>query len=91
MRHVVFMIYIIEYLYSPFYCKAGADFNIIDDERLTFTPGGPTEICLPFEVIDDDFLERDETAAVTLTSSVQRSEPTTLTITILDNDREFCD
>ena len=78
-------------LYSPFYYKAGSDFQIIDGERLTFTPGGTRELCWSFEVIDDDSLEGDEIAEVTLTSSVQRREPTTLTVTILDNDREFSD
>ena len=83
------MFHAINYLYSPFYCKAGVDFNIIDGERLTFTPGGQREICWPFEVIDDDFLEGEETADVTLTSNVQRREPTRVTITILDNDRKL--
>ena len=81
-----------DYFILPFHYKAGSDFEIIDGERLTFEPGGTRVLCWPFVVIDDDSLEGDEIAEVTLTSNdIQRREPTTLTVTILDNDRKFCD
>ena len=85
-QHTSWIIFILSFHY-----KAGSDFDIIDGERLTFTPGGTRELCWPFVVVDDDSLEGDEIAEVTLTSSVQRREPTTLTITIQDNDRKFSD
>ena len=45
---------------------------------------------MPFEVIDDDFFEGEETADVTLTSNdIQRRIPTRVTITIVDNDCKF--
>ena len=45
----------------------GADYIALDQERLTFTPGGVPNRCVAFMVRIDDELEGTETVTVSLT------------------------
>ena len=82
------------YLHTCSSLLAGSDYTPFDDLRLTFTPGD-SRLCEPFLIRADGAVEGAETVTISLRSTdtniVQIGGIGNVTITILDDDREFLD
>ena len=74
------------------YCKtpfitAGSDYVPFDPASLTFIPGGPTVLCEPLMIREDQALEGTEVVEVTVSSTQVTIGPQdTVTINILDSN-----